>query len=804
LEPPIGYTALMRSSPASFGILLLLGLSVFFLVSAADQVKQVTTTVAGLTQPVEILRDRWGVPHIYAQNQQDLFFAQGYITAEDRLFQLDLWRRIGAGKLSEVLGPNYLARDRIARLVQYRGDWDAEWRSYSPDAKQIATAFTNGINAYILSLHGQRTQEFQLAGFDPGLWTPRDVVSRVDGLKMTGNMLGEVNRALQVARIGLPTVKLLSPPDPPTEFAIPRGLDLGDISSRIVRDYVTAIGPLRFPGQQGSNNWVVDGTMSRTGKPILANDPHRALTLPSLRKTVQLVAPGWDVIGAGDPALPGISLGHNQDIAFGFTLVGIDQQDLYVEKLKPDDPHQYLYKGAWLPMRVEHDSIDVKEKDVKATPGAAPSEIPTPVELCYTIHGPVIYEDLSRHRAYSLKWAGMLPGTAAYLPGLSLARAKNWQDFQTAAARYKVPSENLAYADQRGNIGWIASGLAPVREGWEGIFPVPGDTGEYEWKGFLNPKDHPSEFNPPDHYIATANNNILPEHYPHELAYYWASPERYQRIVEMLGRKKKFDVDDFELMQQDTVSLVARDFLDLLRVWHPAQGSQEASIRAQVLDWDCNVSLNSKAALIYEIWHARLNSKLTAKILPAPRIHPREVMESLKTNPELPELLSSSLEEALSVIERRLGADQSHWTWGNLHKAIFRHPLTLIEGPPAETSTLSQFGLDSAAARRQRLLDSLEIPPVSRPGDANTVNATGGGPNFTEAYGATYRQIIDVQNWDRSVMTNAPGESGVPGSKHYDDLVMPWAKGEYHPMPFSRKAVEAATEERILLQPAAN
>lgn len=787
----------MRSRLVSFGILLLLCLSVFFLAGAADQVKQVTTTVNGLKQPVEILRDRWGVPHIYAQDQDDLFFAQGYITAQDRLFQLDLWRRIGTGKLSEALGPNYLARDRIARLVRYRGNWEEEWRSYSPDAKQIATAFTNGINAYIRSLRGQRPEEFQLAGFDPGLWTPEDVVSRLQGLKMTGNMLGEVNRALQVTRLGLNTVKLLSPPDPPTQFTVPRGLDLGDISSSILRDYISAIGPLRFPGQQGSNNWVIDGTMSRTGKPILANDPHRALTLPSLRKTVHLIAPGWDAIGAGDPALPGIALGHNEDIAFGFTLVGIDQQDLYVEKVNPDDPNKYLYKGVWCKFTIDHDIIDVKETESGIT-----EEVPKQIDLKYTIHGPVIYEDPVRHRAYALKWVGELPGTAGYLPGLSLARAKNWQEFQSAAARYKVPSENLAYADRHGNIGWIASGLAPIRRGWEGLFPAPGDTGEYEWEGYLNPKDHPSEFNPPDHYIATANNNILPEHYPHELSYYWASPERYQRIVEMLGKKKKFDVDDFELMQQDTVSLVARDFLDLLKIWHPAEGSRDGRIKAQLLDWDCNLTVNSKPALIYELWHARLNAKLTAKVLPAPRIHPREVMESLKTNPDLNELLSSSLEEALAIIEHRLGADESHWTWGNLHKAIFRHPLTLPQTPSESASTFSQFGLDSAAARREHLLDSLNIPPVPRPGDANTVNATGGGPNYSEAYGATYRQIIDVQNWDRSVMTNAPGESGNPDSKHYDDLVQPWAKGEYHPMPFSRRAVEAAAEERILLKPA--
>ena len=787
----------MRSRTAVPGILLLLCLSVFFLLGASDRVEQMQTGVAGLKQPVEILRDRWGVPHIYAQNQDDLFFAQGYITAQDRLFQLDIWRRIGAGKLSEVLGPNYLARDRIARLVRYRGNWDEEWKSYSPDAKQIAIAFTNGINAYIESLHGQRPEEFQLAGFDPGLWTPEDVVSRLAGLKMTGNILGEVNRAIQVARLGLKTVELLSPPDPPTEFAVPRGLDLGDITSSILRDYTSAIGPIRFPGQQGSNNWVVDGTMSRTGMPILANDPHRALQLPSLRKTVHLVAPGWNVIGAGEPALPGIALGHNEDVAFGFTIVGIDQQDLYVEKLNPDDPTEYLFKGTWCKMTIDHDTIRVK-----GAGNGTEEDAPEQIDLKYTLHGPVIYEDPARHRAYTLHWVGDLPGTAGYLPALSLARAKNWQEFQDAAARYKVPSENLVYADRRGNIGWIASGLAPIRKGWEGLFPAPGDTGEYEWEGYLNPREHPSEFNPPDHYIATANNNILPEHYPHELSYYWASPERYERITEMLGEKKKFDVSDFERMQQDTVSLVARDFLDLLKLWHAPEGSRGAQIKAQLLDWDCNLSINSKPALIYEIWLSRLGSKLTAKVLPAPRIHPRDVMRSLQTNPHLDELLSSSLDEAIAIIERRLGTDESHWTWGGLHRAIFRHPLTLMQTPSESASALGQFGRESGVARREHLLDSLDIPPVPRPGDANTVNATGGGPNYTEGYGATYRQIIDVQNWDRSEMTNAPGESGNPGSRHYDDLVEPWARGEYHALPFSRKAVEAVTEERIVLHPA--
>ena len=778
---------------------LCLASSVAWLLGNSVGISKQVKTVGGLHAPVEVLRDRWGVPHIYAQNLEDVFFAQGYMAATDRLFQLDLWRRASSGRLAEVLGPNFVARDRIARLVRYRGDWDEEWRSYSPDTKQIVASFVDGVNAYIRSLGNERLEEFRLAGFDPGLWTREDVVSRLPGLRMTGNMLQEVNRAQQVSRLGLETVKLLSPPDPPAPFVLPHGLDLSDVSRAILRDYTAAIGPIRFPGQQGSNNWVVDGTMSKTGKPILANDPHRAIQVPSLRKTVHLVAPGIDMIGAGEPALPGIALGHNQDIAFGFTIVGIDQQDLYIEKENPQDADEYLDHGHWTKFRIEHETIPVSTGIDDASRKTVPEEF----ALKFTEHGPVIYEDPARHRAYAVRWVGELPGTAGYLAALGLARAHNWQQFQAAAANYKVPSENLVYADRRGNIGWIASGLAPIRQGWEGLFPVPGDSGEYEWGGYLSSAEHPTVFNPANHYIVTANNNILPHGYEHQLAFYWASPERYQRIVEVLNNGGKFGVEDFERLQQDTISLVARDFVSLLENWHPAEDTEAADIKREFSHWDGNLRRDSKLALIYEVWSARLSGKLTAKLFPFPRTNPRSVLASLKRIPQLDEVLSKALDEAITEIERRLGPDQAKWSWGQIHRANFRHPLNLAARPPGPGGGGgAPFGLDSGAISRERLIESLDIQPVTRPGDANSVNATGGGPNFTEAYGASYRQIIDVSNWDNSMMTNVPGESGVPGSPHYRDLVEPWAEGVYHPMPFSRKAVEEAAEERLLLKPA--
>lgn len=716
-------------------------------------------TLPGLRQPVEILRDRWGVPHIYAANTADLFFAQGYIAAADRLFQLDVWRRTGTGKLSEVLGPSALARDRIARLVRYRGDWNQEWKSYSPDAKQIASSFAGGINAYIRALHGKRPPEFEWLNFDPGLWAPEDVTARVAGLLMTGNALSEVSRTLDFVRLGPAAMQRLFPPDPPVALELPHGLDPSDVTAAIMKDYTAAIGSVRFPGEQGSNNWVVDGTLSVTGKPILANDPHRPVQLPSLRKTVHLVAPGWDVIGAGEPALPGVALGHNENIAFGFTIVGIDQQDLYVEKLNPANPDEYRYRGEWLKLTVEHASIAVR--------GASPRM----VDLKYTLHGPVIYEDDARHRAYALKWVGEQAGGAGYLAALALARAANWSQFKSAVSAYKVPSENLVYADKQGNIGWIAAGLAPVR-GWSGLFPVPGDMGAYEWSRYLTVDEHPIEFNPPRHFIATANHNILPPHYNHVLSYYWAAPTRYERIAEVLASGRKFDLADFARLQQDAVSLPARRFVEFLKTWKTEPNSEAARIRQQFLAWDCNLSAGSSLALIYEFWLSKLQPKLLQSIRGA-HVEPAILQRELAASPNSGRILSESLNEALAAIRAQLGNDPSRWTWGSVHQIRFQHP----------------------SGNRK-----WDLPAVARPGDAYTVNATSGA-NFQQTNGASYRQIIDVSNWDRSIMTNVPGEVAIPGDKHYADLVDGWAAGRYHPMPFSRQAVEEAAGERILLRP---
>jgi penicillin amidase len=732
---------------------------VLLLISAFCLCRAEKISIEGPTQPVEIIRDRWGVPHIYAQNTHDLFFAQGYITAKDRLWQIDLWRRIGTGKLAEVLGPSAIPRDRLARSVAFHGDWSVEWASYGPDTREIVTAFTDGINAYIKSLGGARPIEFRIAGYDPGLWVPEDCLSRVAGLLMTRNLVSEVKRAGQVQRLGIPSVEKFFSLDPPVPIEIPRGLDLLDISHDIVRDYEQAIGPVAFSTEQGSNNWVVDGTMTVTGKPLLANDPHRPVQIPSLRKTVHLVAPGWNAIGAGEPALPGIALGHNENIGFGFTIVGIDQQDLYVEKTNPEHPGEYRYRGSWKKFAIDRQTIQVK--------GARP----LPIELRYTVHGPVIYEDSGRHRAYALRWVGSEPGTAGYLAGLAVARAKNWNEFLEAMDRYNVPSENIVYADTQGNIGWQAAGMAPIRKNWSGVLPVPGDTGEFEWSGFRSAADLPRMYNPAAHFIATANHNILPPGYTIPLGYEWALPFRFHRIEEMFAAQKKFSIEDFERMQQDVTSLPARRFQAILRQWTPDAGSREAKAADLVSQWDANVAIDSAPALIYEYWIAQLPGAVFGPDI-GPDVSLETLLKALEQHPN-PKALGQSLRAGLDEIEHQFGPDMHSWQWGKIHQIHFRHPLGV---------------------------QSFNRGPVARPGDANTVNATSGA-HLQQTNGASYREILDLSDWDRSVVTNVPGESGDPNSSHYSDLIDDWASGRYHPMPFSRPAVEAAAAEHLWLVP---
>jgi len=743
--------------------------------------------VAGLQKPVTVFRDPWGIPHIYAETQEDLFFAQGFVAAQDRMFQMELWRRAGEGRLAEVLGPKAVERDRIARLLRYRGDMDAEWASYAPDAKAIIESFVRGVNAFIAESRGHLPIELQLAGFAPEPWTPEVCLLRHASWAVTSNADSELFRAWLVREVGADLVDELVPTDPPKRTEIPEGLDLAGIGPEILAGARALGAPVSF--RDGSNNWVVSGGLSATGKPLLANDPHRSIQLPSLRWLVHLVGPGWNVIGAGEPALPGVAAGHNDRLGFGFTVVGIDQQDVYVEETNPEDPGQVRYESRWEAMRIERETIRVK------------GEKPVEVELRFTRHGPVLREDRERHRAYVLRWVGNEPGTAGYLASLSLDRARNWEELRQALERWKVPSENVLYADVDGNIGWQVAGLAPVRKGWDGLLPVPGD-GRFEWQGFLPASELPAAFNPPAGILATANHNIVPPGYPHVLGYDWASPERYQRILMALRAPggKKLSVEDFELLQQDTLSLPAQRLIDLLAQVRPGEvGETLRPWVDRLLRWNAVLARDSAEAAVYELWLKELPAAVFQPKLSAPvwtllgteisplgaidvleAVSPRWLGEGEAGRAARDAALVRALGAALAKAGKLLGPDPAKWRWGSLHTTPFHHPLSTDDA-------------------RRALFD---LPSVERGGDGNTVNAAV-GPDFKAVHGASFREILDVADWDRSVATSVPGQSGQPGSPHYGDLLPLWADGLYFPLLYSREQVEKQSKEKLVLEPRA-
>src|SRR5229473_2933197 len=797
---------------------LILGLVVSVQSSRADTI---TYRVPGLSRRAEIVVDRWGIPHIYARTMEDLFFVQGFNAARDRLWQLDLWRRQGEGKLAEAFGERFVSQDRAARLFLYRGDLDREFRSYHPQGREILTAFTNGINAYI-DLTRARPEllpiEFQITGARPGHWSVTSPLIRIFGL--TRNLSREVNVAQLLNYLTPEELERLSYFQPPTHLVVPEGLDLSLINPSVIASYNLARGGVTFRpddffakklskeqrvrwaqrlsvppiGQNDdpfqprfeSNNWTISGRLTETGSPILAGDPHRAQSVPSLRYIAHLNGPGWNVIGAGEPSLPGISLGHNEQIAYSLTIFSFaDEEDLYVYDTNPDNTSQYRYRGEWENMRVVEDTIPVRGHD------------PVPVQLKFTRHGPVLSEDLAHHKAYALRAAYLEhEGTAVYLASLRVDQAQNWEQFVRGMERHYTPSENMVYADADGNIGWFGCSIAPIRPNWNGMLPVPGD-GTYEWAGFLDTSLLPRILNPSEGFFASANQYNIPENYPftsvsgHE----WTEPYRFNRILEVLRGGRNFRLRDSERLQYDEVSLPARDLVPFLNYL----GSDDPDVQralTMLRGWDYQLFKDSGAAAIYEIWVMQLHQNVFARYVP-PEARSlfgqgtRVVLTELLRSPDSAfgkdpiagrdAVVLQSLAEAVDILKTRLGPDMSQWQWGQLHHMTYEHQLAAVVDPEKKAV--------------------LNVGPLPMGGDGYTVHNTGFRlSDFNQNTGSSYREVMDLANWDRSVTVNSPGQSGDPNSAHYRDLFPLWAEGRFVPLLFSRDQIMGAAETIFILK----
>ena len=770
--------------------------------------------VKGLNNSVEVIRDQWGVNHIYAKNEHDLFFAQGYCAAKDRLFQFEIWRRQATGTTAEILGKQALKRDIGTRLFKYRGNLQADLQRYHPHGVQIINAYVAGVNAYILETLKNPSClpiEFKLLNIQPDYWTPDVVISRHQGL--LGNITQELNIGRAVAKVGEKKVKDIvwfHPKEP--NLTMDSSIDPNLLEKDILELYNAYRSELVFnkpkggdsdedavfnqntPSKkdlflqsqemEGSNNWIISADRSASGYPLLANDPHRKIAVPSLRYIVHLVAPGWNVIGGGEPEIPGVSIGHNTKGAWGLTIFETDGEDLYVYDLNKNNLNQYWHKGKWVNMKVLKDSIKIKNSGTEK------------VEYRYTVHGPVCYIDSVNKKAYAIKAAWMEPGGAPYLASLRIDQANTWEEFREACSYSHIPGENMIWADKKGNIGWQSVGIVPIRKNFSGYVPIPGD-GRHEWSGYLPIKERPHLLNPSKGFFATANQNVTPATYERwdAIGYTWADPFRGNRINEVLEKDNKMDLIKMGALQTDYYSIPASQLVPLLKNIS-FEDSISATAKKYIENWNYVLDKNSIAAGIYVAWEKEVASLMTKKFIPSNvekyiSFQISTIIEKLKkpeNNFETPatlnrdQLLKIAFEKAIASLEKKLGMNINTWVYGqdNYKHITLEHPL-------------ANFVKDHKDS-------SLNIGPLPRGGNGQTPGSTGSTDN--QASGASFRILIDTKDWDKAQMINTPGQSGDYTSPYYKNLFDRWANDQYFPAYYSKDLIEKFSAEKINLVPA--
>lgn len=798
-------------------------LSIFFLLVTffTTSAQETSYSIQGLNEPVEIIVDAWGIPHIYAQNEADLFFAQGFNAARDRLFQFEVWRRQATGTVAEILGERELKRDIGTRLFKFRGDIKKEMNYYHSHGELIITSYVKGVNAYIELTEKNPNllpPEFALLGIKPQKWTPEIVISRHQGL--LGNIKSELKIGRQVALFGEEMTKELNwfhPKEP--DISLDKKINGSLLSDDILELYNAYRQTVKFQPDDlvgdvkndvekfqslaqedeianqlaeadqynniGSNNWVVNGKHTQSGFPMMANDPHRSLAAPSLRYYSHLVAPGWNVIGGGEPEIPGISIGHNEFGTWGLTVFRTDAEDLYVYETNPKNPQQYNYKGDWEDMKIIKDTIYVK--------GSAKPFI---VELKYTRHGPVVYEDEKNNKAYGIRCGWLEIGGSPYLASLRMNQAKNFEEFREACKYSHIPGENMAWADREGHIGWQAVGIAPIRRNWSGLVPVPGD-GSYEWDGYLPIKAKPNVFDPPSGIFITANEDVTPKDYEYwdAIGFSWSDPYRGDRVAEVLESGRKHSLLDMAALQTDVLSIPARQLVPLLKNLKTKNRRTEKA-RQYLLNWDYNMDKNSIAAGIYLTWEKQLKKNLSNLLIPSnARKHFSDLpMKKVMDHLILPdgkfgknplegrdEFLIKNLNSSIDELSQKLGEDMTQWQYGQLK---FKH--VLIKHPLSN-------------AVNDEWKKKLEVGPAPRGGNSYTANAASNNDN--QSHGATFRIIVDTGDWDHCLGTNAPGQSGDPNHKNYRNLFDLWVNDQFFPVFFSREKIESVKEETFRLLP---
>jgi penicillin amidase len=758
----------------------------------------------GLREPVEVLWDRWGVPHVYARSTRDLFFTQGYISGSERLFQLELMLRFGSGRLSEVFGDLTVSLDRFIRTLGWNRAARRLTEQWDDLSWEMSEAFFEGVQGWI-SVMPARPVEYDILQLDPFLPQAREAAEMGVGASilmawgLSTNWDAELLRVELADRLGWEAMTTLFPDLGPEPGVVVAGKDGGRAGRRRALDLLRQA-PV-FPKGQGSNNWAVAGRRSATGKPLLANDPHLLVQVPSIWYEIHLSAPGIDVRGVALPFLPGVVIGHNDRIAWGITNLGGDTQDLYLERLS-EDGKEASFNGAWEPLTTHREEIAIRGRDERVV-----------VEARETRHGPILDSYMvgigdptvvegGLRETYALRWVALEEG-AKPSTVYRLNTASTFDEFRSALSEWATPGGNFVYADVDGNIGYQATGWHPIRRKGEGTIPVPGWTDEYEWDGYVPFEELPFAYNPEEGFVATANNRIHDDSYPYLLGKDFLPPFRARRIVELIAATETHDAETFARMHTDTVSIPAREIVAHLLEVEPADDRQKEAL-AMLAEWDHDLRADSAAAALYEVWCCRIGDAILLprlgeelhqhyfsrrqwtnsfhfQVLPNLLAYPTATWFGAEGRRARDDLLRKALNAALDELTEAMGEDMTGWSWGALHKVRFAGQLARIP----DVAELFTAGEAPWGGDEQTLCQGMYEP----------------GGDYEVVVVPSWRQIIDLSDLDASMGTHTVGQSGNPASPHFADLFPLWSTGQYHPLPFTRQAVEAATASRMDLQP---
>ncbi len=765
-----------------------------------------TLSLSGLMGPVEIIRDRWGVPHIYASNELDAFFALGFVHAQDRLWQMELNRRIARGRLSEMLGSLALDTDRASRTFGFDRLGRADWAILPEEDQHRFRAYVKGVNAFLDNQAGKRglPVEFTLLRHTAEPWEIEDTMAfaRVMIWQLSHAWYSEIVRAQLIAALGPERAAELEITDAAGNPAVlPAGIEM----NRLAEGALLGAGDLFLKRSMGSNSWAISPERSATGHPILCNDMHLPLTVPGTWYEAHLEAGDLRLTGVSLPGTPMVLVGHNAHIAWGITLAFTDCEDLFVEKFDPENPRRYQCAGDWLEAEVIPETIRVK--------GRAESHV-EPVTI--TRHGPVISDAIGEPaQRLAVNSMALRPGPAIH--GFSmLGRARTWDEFVEAMRRIEAPQLSISYADVQGNIGYWATGRTPIRAKGQGQVPAPGWTGEHEWIGEVPFEEMPHALNPRAGYVLHSNNRIAPDDYPYYLGNAWMNGYRACRLAEMIDSRGKITAVDCREMQMDVTCLPGLEFVKLVReIFSQAGGPHEKGDLGLALellgDWDGRLSTDSVGGTLYEVARRSLVHGLFGPVL-GPELtqrwlgqafhpilkptnefygHDTVVLLRLLRDPDSwwigqaggrDALLRRCLVEAVTSLRSELGPDPTGWQWGRLHRITFAHALSV------------QKPLDQVFNRG----------PLPVGGDTDTPLQTAILPSASydnDAWSPSMRYIIDLGDLDSSQAVAPIGQSGQLGSPHYDDQVGLWLQGEYHPMPWTRDQVEKHAESTLTLTP---